>query len=152
MPTSTVLRRTRSSPNLYGDVSTLDADALRRFNEETRWEADFEPETTDVFNLEDPNANGGRIFREVPSEAMRKWETKKAGGSSNVALDKLMQLVGLEKVKEEFLQLKDWVEVARRQRYDMSDERFNAVFTGNPGTGWYCNQLSCANSLTMRLR
>ncbi|KAK7750716.1 hypothetical protein SLS62_007416 [Diatrype stigma] len=49
--------------------------------------------------------------------AQEEWKELKKDGEYNVALDKLMEMVGLEEVKREFLRL------------------FNAVFLGNPGTG-----------------
>ncbi|KAJ7857558.1 ATPases of the AAA+ class, partial [Mycena leptocephala] len=46
-----------------------------------------------------------------------------------------MEMTGLEEVKEQVLRIWDKIEVATRQGVDLSTERFNVVFLGNPGTG-----------------
>lgn len=50
-------------------------------------------------------------------------------------IDQLMGLAGLEEVKEQFLAIKSKVETCRRQKASLQNERFNAIFQGNPGTG-----------------
>ena len=55
--------------------------------------------------------------------------------SSSKALDDVMSLVGLELVKESMLNIYQTVQVVKRQGTDMSDRRYSAVLTGNPGTG-----------------
>lgn len=70
------------------------------------------------------------------SPAKDEWEyQKKFEGASNDILDELMGMIGLENVKQEFLDIKDKVEVAIRQNINMKDERFGASLLGNPGTG-----------------
>ncbi|GME34132.1 NFX1-type zinc finger-containing protein 1 [Neofusicoccum parvum] len=44
-------------------------------------------------------------------------------------------MIGLENVKEEFLDIKAKIEVAIRQNIDMKNERLGAALLGNPGTG-----------------
>jgi len=46
-----------------------------------------------------------------------------------------MELVALEKVKEQFLDVLSQVEISALQQADMKKQRFHAVFQGNPGTG-----------------
>jgi hypothetical protein len=46
-----------------------------------------------------------------------------------------MQMIGLEKVKEEFLAVKSKVDTALRQGVSMASERFSCSMLGNPGTG-----------------
>jgi hypothetical protein len=55
--------------------------------------------------------------------------------ATNKYIDELMTMVGLEDIKYHFLKMKSRAEVARRQEVDLSEERFNVVFVGNPGTG-----------------
>ena len=64
------------------------------------------------------------------------WQRQKdVEGASNAALDAVMDMIGLEDVKRQMLRLKDKIEVTQRQNSQISDERFNVVFLGNPGTG-----------------
>lgn len=52
-------------------------------------------------------------------------------------IEKLMKLVALERVKEQFLAIKSKVEICHKQKASLKKERFHAVFQGNPGTGMY---------------
>jgi hypothetical protein len=70
------------------------------------------------------------------SSAKDEWEhQKKFEGARNEALDSLMNMIGLEDVKNKFLSIKSKVDTAIRQNVDMKDERFGAALLGNPGTG-----------------
>lgn len=60
---------------------------------------------------------------------------KRDTGASNGALDELMDLIGLESVKEEFLARKSVIDLAIRQDTPLSDARFSCSLLGNPGTG-----------------
>lgn len=80
--------------------------------------------------------NGKGPWKAPESPARDEWKyQKKYEGASNKALDQLMDMIGLENVKEEFLAIKAKVEVAIRQNVDMKHERFGAALLGNPGTG-----------------
>ncbi|KAJ6531120.1 P-loop containing nucleoside triphosphate hydrolase protein [Mycena capillaripes] len=69
-----------------------------------------------------------------PSEAA--WDYKKSvEGVFNPHIEQIMEMTGLEEVKEQVLRIWDKIEVATRQGVDLSKERFNVVFLGNPGTG-----------------
>lgn len=63
------------------------------------------------------------------------------GGQSNDALDSLVPMIGLERIKNIFLFIKSKVEVVLRQGADLSDERFSAALLGNPGTGMFYTPL-----------
>ncbi|PNP38328.1 hypothetical protein TGAMA5MH_09686 [Trichoderma gamsii] len=64
------------------------------------------------------------------------WEDmKRDTGASNGALDELMDLIGLESVKGEFLAKKSEIDLAIRQETPLSDSRFSCSLLGNPGTG-----------------
>lgn len=76
-------------------------------------------------------------FEPKPSKAAFEWQRQKNLGASNAAIDELMELVGLEEVKEQVLAIQAKVDICRRQGIDLREakERFNVVFQGNPGTG-----------------
>lgn len=73
----------------------------------------------------------------IPSSNARiEWEHEKAQeGSRNSELDELMSMIGLESVKEAFLEIKAKVDLAVRQGITLEKERFGVSFLGNPGTG-----------------
>ena len=79
-------------------------------------------------------------FPSTPSEAAAEWERqKREENAENEAIDELMQLVGLEDVKQQVLAVLAKVNICKRQNLDLkkAKERFNVVFQGNPGTGTY---------------
>ncbi|KAI9856280.1 MAG: hypothetical protein M1824_005494 [Vezdaea acicularis] len=70
------------------------------------------------------------------SPAKGEWEHQKDfEGARNDALDSLMGMIGLENVKEQFLDIKVKIDTMIRQGTDLKGERFGAAFLGNPGTG-----------------
>ncbi|RAH47333.1 P-loop containing nucleoside triphosphate hydrolase protein [Aspergillus brunneoviolaceus CBS 621.78] len=72
----------------------------------------------------------------LQSEARDEWQRQKQDESqSNEALDTLMDMIGLESVKESFLGIKAKVDVVVRQGASLVAERFGAALLGNPGTG-----------------
>lgn len=69
------------------------------------------------------------------------WEhQKETRGETNAALDQLMQLVGLENVKLEFLRIKAIIEAARERQVRLRRQLLNIAFLGNPGTGRLFNR------------
>ncbi|KIK99652.1 hypothetical protein PAXRUDRAFT_30364 [Paxillus rubicundulus Ve08.2h10] len=72
----------------------------------------------------------------VWSFARDKWEYQKlVDGVQNEAIDKIMNLAGLEDVKGQILKIKAKIEMMRRQGVAVDKERLNLVLLGNPGTG-----------------
>ncbi|GAB7363399.1 hypothetical protein MBLNU230_g3676t1 [Neophaeotheca triangularis] len=70
------------------------------------------------------------------SAARGDWEAQKTlFGADNKHLDELMDMIGLENVKEDFLDLKAKVDLTVRQGVDLSKERFGVSLLGNPGVG-----------------
>ncbi|KAF3919193.1 hypothetical protein AA313_de0200271 [Arthrobotrys entomopaga] len=70
------------------------------------------------------------------SESKADWEWQKEfEGAENEALDSLMDMIGLESVKQEFLAIKAKVDTVVRQNVSLKDERFGVALLGNPGTG-----------------
>ena len=73
------------------------------------------------------------------SSSRDEWEHQKEfEGARNEALDSLMDMIGLEDVKDKFLSIKARVDTAVCQNIDVSEERFGAALLGNPGTGPCC--------------
>lgn len=70
------------------------------------------------------------------SGARAEWETmKRSEGAVSKPLDKLMGMIGLEEVKQQFLDVKCKIDTALRQGVSMESERFSCSMLGNPGTG-----------------
>ncbi|PYH42931.1 P-loop containing nucleoside triphosphate hydrolase protein [Aspergillus saccharolyticus JOP 1030-1] len=88
-----------------------------------------------------PQGSGGVKCRQnksatTPSAAKDDWEyQKKLLDAQSREIDTLMELIGLESIKEKFLTLKAKVDVCFRQGVDLQTERFGSVLLGNPGTG-----------------
>ncbi|UKZ95690.1 uncharacterized protein TrAFT101_010512 [Trichoderma asperellum] len=96
-------------------------------------------------------AKSAEAKSEIPSEKLQnqkpassdsfgpsaqEWEDmKRDTGACNDALDELMDLIGLESVKEEFLERKTEIDLAIRQGTSLSNSRFSCSLLGNPGTG-----------------
>lgn len=79
----------------------------------------------------------------VPSPARDKWEyQKRVDGVQNFAIDKIMDLTGLEEVKEQILRIKAKIDTMKRQGVALDKERLNLVLLGNPGTGQLHSALS----------
>ncbi|RAH75108.1 AAA family ATPase [Aspergillus aculeatinus CBS 121060] len=84
----------------------------------------------------DPQPEDGTRMIPLQSEARDEWQRQKQDeGQSNEALDTLMDMIGLESVKESFLGIKAKVDVVVRQGASLAAERFGAALLGNPGTG-----------------
>ena len=78
------------------------------------------------------------VIRDSISEAAKAWERQKKDlCADNEHIDAIMSLIGLESVKDQALKVKDKVDISLRQGANLSQERFNAVLLGNPGTGMY---------------
>jgi hypothetical protein len=78
--------------------------------------------------------------------AEKDWEWLKTHhGADSEALDKLMSMIGLNDVKQEFLSVKNKVDTLLRQRASLACERFNCSMLGNPGTGMFLGYSAPAN-------
>ncbi|GAB7348917.1 hypothetical protein MBLNU459_g7605t2 [Dothideomycetes sp. NU459] len=98
-----------------------------------------EPTSTSTKSPRDGNNGADGSESGVPeqsSPAKDEWEhQKKFEGVKNDALDELMDMIGLENVKDQFLSIKAKVDTAVRQCIDLKSERFGITLLGNPGTG-----------------
>ena len=75
---------------------------------------------------------------EVPeiSGAESDWEfQKKFENADNEHLDALMEMIGLESVKQQIIDVKTKIDTCIRQGVKFEDERFGVALLGNPGTG-----------------
>lgn len=71
-----------------------------------------------------------------PSPAEAEWaRQKRVEGASNEHIDGIMSMIGLEKVKQQVLDLKSELETTQRQGASMSKTNLNVALLGNPGTG-----------------
>lgn len=101
---------------------------------------ELESHNTQSSQIQTPQAPshgpGSRPFQSPASPAAEEWKRQKlVEAAKNTAIDELMELVGLERVKEQVLNIRDKVKVYRKQAVNMEKERFNVIFQGNPGTG-----------------
>ena len=107
--------------------------------------SDSDPDRTDSHDRRQDDVDDRIVDHPVPapgkSNAKADWDhQKKFEGAENDALDKLIEMIGLEDVKDRFLSIKSRIDTAIRQNIAMEDERFGAALLGNPGTGKPFNQ------------
>lgn len=57
------------------------------------------------------------------------------GGAKSEAIDEVMDMIGLEAVKEHSLEIKSKIDLLVRQDLPVAKERLGAALLGNPGTG-----------------
>jgi hypothetical protein len=70
------------------------------------------------------------------SAARESWQHQKEfDGAVNDAIDAIMEMTGLEDVKQQVLRIKNKVDTSTRQNAPLKGERFNVSMLGNPGTG-----------------
>ena len=81
------------------------------------------------------SSTAGKAQDPPPDSAEAEWARIKAVGFTNPSLDKLMEMIGLQSVKREFLSIKDRVDTTIRQQISLANERFSCSLLGNPGTG-----------------
>lgn len=71
-----------------------------------------------------------------PQGARADWEHMKGfEGARSKPIDELMNMIGLEAVKQDFLDVKSKVDIAVRQGTSLATDRFSCSMLGNPGTG-----------------
>lgn len=90
----------------------------------------------DNTNTKTGDGNTGLSTSWDQSNARDDWDYQKnLEGQDNKALDALIGMIGLESVKQKFLDIKAKVDAMLRQGVSLKDERFGAALLGNPGTG-----------------
>lgn len=107
--------------------------------------SDSDPDRIDSHDRGRDDVDDRIVDHSVPalgkSNAKEDWDhQKKFEGAKNDALDKLIEMIGLEDVKDRFLSIKSRIDTAIRQNIAMEEERFGAALLGNPGTGKPFNQ------------
>ncbi|KAK7051490.1 hypothetical protein VNI00_004464 [Paramarasmius palmivorus] len=69
-------------------------------------------------------------------QAEEEWKRRKSEfGADNIHVDAIMEMIGIEKVKQQILDIMDMVEATKQQKRSIKDFALNAVLLGNPGTG-----------------
>lgn len=75
------------------------------------------------------------------SPSKTEWQRQKdQENANNSAIDKIMEMIGLEDVKHQVLKIKAKVETSIRQGTDLKKERLGLTLLGNPGTGLFSMQ------------
>jgi len=70
------------------------------------------------------------------SNAQADWQRQKdLENAVNPAIDAIMEMIGLEDVKQQVLKIKSEVDTSARQGTDLKKKRLGLVLLGNPGTG-----------------
>lgn len=120
------------------EISIDDLEKTEEAAEEQNADAEANPDdagtTEEVTEKEQEEAY--KPIRTPTSPMELEWvRMKEKDGIKNRALDELMDLIGLEDVKEYFLKLLGKISTAKRQELDLSDDRLGAIFLGNPGSG-----------------
>lgn len=95
----------------------------------------------------DPGASGYDAYEATSSKAGEAPESRKVADPQDQdhindkladpqdIMDEITDMTGLEAVTFHMAQVKSFVETARRQKVDLTEERFHTLFIGNPGTG-----------------
>ncbi|CZR60723.1 uncharacterized protein PAC_10619 [Phialocephala subalpina] len=83
------------------------------------------------------NSNEKRYqdFEPKPSRAEKEWVRMKNLGDKNTKVNEVMDLIGLEDVKQQFLSILAKEKIHDKQKIKVKNDRFHAVLLGNPGTG-----------------
>ena len=99
-------------------------------------EEDKEEDKEEEKRKEEKEEEERKKKKKKESEAKSDWQRRKdIEGVANPHIDAIMEMIGLEPVKQQVLRIMDKVDVNIRQGTSLSKERFNVVFLGNPGTG-----------------
>ena len=127
------------TPGGFGGVATVNPSAASNLGTTTQHSS---VESTE--NVVEPPSSpqaGSNSYWKIGRESLAKqdWEQqKRVGNPRNEAIDSLMEMVGLEEVKTQMLLIKANIELSRRQNSNTKQDRLNAAFLGNPGTGSCC--------------
>ncbi|KAK3949502.1 stage V sporulation protein K [Pseudoneurospora amorphoporcata] len=105
------------------------AEITRRVAEKAKRRAEQNTNVGEKSNPLDP-------LGDLPDTAEGEWKyLKEFEGASSKPMDTLMSMIGLEEVKQKFLDIKSKVDTAVRQGISLSNERYSCSMLGNPGTG-----------------
>ncbi|KAG8749048.1 hypothetical protein FRC14_001737 [Serendipita sp. 396] len=134
---------TKTTPSSHGNSSSrpsgvsLQAPTSSSSNQGSNNDVvqDTPPETSVSHQQGDVSGPRNSMEKKLsPAEA--EWlRQKQVEGANNDAIDKIMSLGGLEKVKQGILDIKARVEVAQSQGTSIKEDRFSVAMLGNPGTG-----------------
>ncbi|KAF8957451.1 P-loop containing nucleoside triphosphate hydrolase protein [Flammula alnicola] len=96
--------------------------------------------TSPIINPEKPSSlpqSTAKPFKQLQKSPSKvEWNRlKNVEGARNDAIDAIMDMTGLEAVKDQVLKIKSKIDTTIRQQSSIKQERFNVVLLGNPGTG-----------------
>lgn len=107
------------------------AEITRRVAEKAKRRAEQNSNAGEKADPQNPPSN-------LPDTAKDEWKyLKEREGASSKPMDTLMSMIGLEEVKQKFLDIKSKVDTAVRQGISLSKDRYSCSMLGNPGTGWF---------------
>jgi hypothetical protein len=87
--------------------------------------------------------NPPRLMKKSQSPSANEWQRQKAEENArNPGIDAIMDMIGLEDVKEKILKIKDKIDASIRQGTDLKNERMGLALLGNPGTGLFSQSLA----------
>ncbi|KAK4667573.1 hypothetical protein QC763_311530 [Podospora pseudopauciseta] len=118
-----------------------DLEALKKaeikLRQQNKQRAEAQAQSKDTTTSKSTKKTSAKSSEESTSESKAEWEFLKHSepGTYSKALDELMAMIGLEDVKQEFLNIKSKVDTALRQDVSLAKERFSCSMLGNPGTG-----------------
>lgn len=118
-----------------------DLEALKeaeiKLRQQNKQRAEAQARSKDTATSKSTKKTSAKSSEEWTSESKAEWEFLKQSepGTYSKALDELMAMIGLEDVKQEFLNIKSKVDTALRQDVSLAKERFSCSMLGNPGTG-----------------
>jgi hypothetical protein len=94
-------------------------------------------ETTSQVPSSSATTTSPRPFPQLAeSPSKKEWvRQKNMEGASNPSIDAIMDMTGLEEVKQKVLNIKTKIDASTRQNASLKQECFNVVLLGNPGTG-----------------
>ena len=76
------------------------------------------------------------VSPKASSSSKSEWDWEKHFlNAQSEEIDQLMDMIGLESVKERFLEIKQSIDTSILQDVDLQKDRFGTVLLGNPGTG-----------------
>ncbi|KAF7863083.1 hypothetical protein EAF04_007166 [Stromatinia cepivora] len=76
-----------------------------------------------------------RVGQKISASGTEWQRQKDQENAINPAIDKIMEMIGLEDVKSQVLRIKAKVDTSKRQGTDLRKERLGLILLGNPGTG-----------------
>ncbi|KAG5917001.1 hypothetical protein E4U61_003126 [Claviceps capensis] len=114
----------------------LDLEGLKKTVEIQNARKKAEETATQNQDASSKDAQKDQVDEIILGSAREEWEyMKREELAKSDVLDKVMEMIGLESVKSQFLEVKSTVDTAVRQGASTKQMRFGCSLLGNPGTG-----------------